>query len=85
MIEAMACGTPVVAWNAGSVPEIIEEGRTGFIVDSIARGAAALSRCRQIDRAACAARCRERFSARRMTQAYLSLYRRLERLGRRAA
>nr|WP_246689767.1 glycosyltransferase family 4 protein [Methylobacterium sp. WL116] len=77
MIEAMACGTPVVAWNRGSVPEIVEDGVTGFIVSSEAEAVAALGRIEQIDRAQVRARFEARFTAERMAADYLALYRRL--------
>ena len=77
MIEAMACGTPVVAWPHGAVPEVLADGKTGFIVDSIADAAAAVERCRDLDRAACRRRFEERFSARRMARDYAAVYRRL--------
>ena len=53
MIEAMACGTPVVAWQRGAVPEVMEEGRTGFVVDSIDEAVAAVARAAELDRATC--------------------------------
>ena len=77
MIEAMACGTPVVAWDRGSVPEIVEDGVTGFIVSTEAEAVAALARIRQLDRATIRRRFEERFTAERMARDYLSLYRRL--------
>ncbi|AWV19070.1 glycosyl transferase family 1 [Methylobacterium sp. XJLW] len=77
MIEAMACGTPVVAWNRGSVPEIVEDGVTGFIVSSEAEAVAALARIGQLDRAAIRRRFEERFTAERMARDYLALYYRL--------
>jgi len=77
MIEAMACGTPVVAWNRGSVPEIVEDGVTGFVVSSEDEAAAALARIGQLDRAMIRARFEERFTAERMARDYLALYRRL--------
>ena len=77
MIEAMACGTPVVAWNRGSVPEIVEDGVTGFIVASEAEAVAALARIGQLDRARIRRRFEERFTAERMARDYLALYHRL--------
>ena len=77
MIEAMACGTPVVAWNQGSVPEIVEEGVTGFVVASESEAVAALGRIGQLDRARIRARFEARFTAERMAADYLALYRRL--------
>jgi glycosyltransferase involved in cell wall biosynthesis len=80
MIEAMACGTPVIAWNRGSVPEIVEDGVTGFVVNSEAEAVAALGRVGAIDRRGVRRRFEERFTSDRMAADYLALYRRL--LGR---
>jgi glycosyltransferase involved in cell wall biosynthesis len=77
MIEAMACGTPVVAWNRGSVPEIVEDGVTGFIVASEADAVAALARIGELDRTRIRRRFEARFTAERMAADYLALYRRL--------
>ncbi|TXM71597.1 glycosyltransferase family 4 protein [Methylobacterium sp. WL69] len=77
MIEAMACGTPVVAWNRGSVPEIVEDGVTGFIVSSEAEAVDALGRIGRLDRAHIRRRFEARFTAERMAADYLALYRRL--------
>ena len=77
MIEAMACGTPVIAYPCGSVPEIMEDGVTGFVVPDAESAVRAVQRIPEIDRAACRQRCEERFSASRMTSDYLSIYERL--------
>ena len=77
MIEAMACGTPVIAWNRGSVPEIVEHGVTGFIVEDEAEAVTALAQLGNLDRAAIRARFEERFTAARMANDYVALYRRL--------
>jgi len=79
MIEAMSCGTPVIAWPHGSVPEVVEDGRTGFVVDSIEAAVAALERVARLDRNLVRERFEERFSAARMAQDYLSVYRALAR------
>ena len=79
MLEAMSCGTPVVAWPHGSVPEVVEDGRTGFLVESIDAAVEALGRIAQLDRAGVRSRFEERFSAERMAQDYLSVYRALAR------
>ena len=79
MIEAMSCGTPVVAWRNGSVPEIVEDGVTGFIVGSIEEALAALERAAHLDRGRVRRRFEERFSAERMARDYLSIYRTLAR------
>jgi glycosyltransferase involved in cell wall biosynthesis len=77
MIEAMACGTPVIAFNRGSVPEIIEDGLTGFIVEDINGAIGAVDRLGQLSRKRIRRRFEERFTARRMAQDYLSVYRSL--------
>jgi glycosyltransferase involved in cell wall biosynthesis len=77
MIEAMACGTPVIAWNRGSVPEIIDHGVTGFIVDSEEEALAALRNIGQIDRRTVRTVFERRFAARTMASAYVDLYARL--------
>ena len=82
MIEAMSCGTPVVAWANGSVPELVDEGVTGFVVDSFDAALAALDKARRLDRQRVRERFEERFSAARMARDYLSVYR---ALGRRRA
>jgi glycosyltransferase involved in cell wall biosynthesis len=79
MIEAMSCGTPVIAWRNGSVPEVIEDGRTGIIVDSVEQAVAAIARVARMDRLAVRERFEERFSAARMAQDYLAVYRALAR------
>jgi glycosyltransferase involved in cell wall biosynthesis len=79
MIEAMSCGTPVVAWRNGSVPEIVEEGRTGLIVESVDQAVAALGKAARLDRLGVRDRFEERFSAARMAQDYLAVYRALAR------
>src|SRR6202167_5252320 len=77
MIEAMACGTPVIAFNRGSVPEIIEDGLTGYIVEDINGAIGAVDRLGQLSRDRIRRRFEERFTARRMAQDYLSAYRSL--------
>jgi glycosyltransferase involved in cell wall biosynthesis len=79
LIEALATGTPVIAFGRGSVPEIIEDGLTGFIVDDIATAVAAVPWAKQLDRGAIRRRFEERFTADRMAHDYLSLYRRILR------
>ena len=74
MIEAMACGTPVVAFRRGSVPEVIDEGVTGFIVDNDEQAVAAIKRIGELDRRRVRARFEERFTAKRMADDYLRLY-----------
>jgi glycosyltransferase involved in cell wall biosynthesis len=77
MIEAMACGTPVIAWPRGSVPEVMENGVTGFVVNSIPAAVAALSKVDGLDRRRCREIFEERFSASRMVQDYVQIYQRL--------
>ena len=77
MIEAMACGTPVIAFNRGSVPEIIEHGITGWIVEDEAEAVAAIRQVADLSRAEVRRRFERRFSAERMAEDYLALYRRL--------
>lgn len=76
-IEAMACGTPVLAWNCGSVPEIIEEGRSGFIVDSMEAAIDAAKKITSLDRPLVRQCFEERFTATRMAEQYLELYAKL--------
>lgn len=75
MIEAMACGAPVVAYNRGSVPEIVEPGVTGCIVEDETSAIAALHEIGALSRRAIRQRFEERFTARRMAEDYLDLYR----------
>jgi glycosyltransferase involved in cell wall biosynthesis len=77
MIEAMACGTPVIAYACGSVPEVVEDGLTGFIVKNHAEAVAAVGRLPQLDRPAIRRRFETRFSATAMARRYIELYGRL--------
>ena len=77
MIEAMACGTPVIAFRHGSVPEVIDPGCTGFIVETIDEAVEAARRIDSLDRRACRQRFEERFTAARMAGNYLRVYGRL--------
>ena len=79
MIESMACGTPVLAWNCGSVPEIIDEGVTGFIVDSEEQALAAIQRAAELDRSRIRRVFEQRFTARAMAQAYVQVYEQVKR------
>ncbi len=88
MIEAMACGTPVLAFRRGSVPEIVDDGVTGRIVDTVEEAILALPEVLSLDRRAVRRRFEERFSATRMAKDYLRIYRSLlrqERAERREA
>ena len=77
MIEAMACGTPVIAFRCGSVPEIIEHGRSGFIVDSEDQAVEAVGQLRHLERARVRGAFDARFTAGRMAADYAALYHRL--------
>jgi glycosyltransferase involved in cell wall biosynthesis len=77
MIEAMACGTPVIAYNRGSVPEVIDEGLTGYIVEDEAGAIGAVDRLTHLSRARIRQQFEERFTARRMALDYLAVYRSL--------
>jgi glycosyltransferase involved in cell wall biosynthesis len=77
VVEAMACGTPVIAFNRGSMRELIDDGVTGFLVDDVEGAVRAVARLGEIDRAACRAAVAARFSVEHMTQRYLALYRAL--------
>ncbi len=74
MIEAMACGTPVIAFNRGSVPEVVEDGVTGFIVEDETSAISAVRRLSQLSRSRIRQRFEERFTARRMAHDYLDVY-----------
>jgi glycosyltransferase involved in cell wall biosynthesis len=74
MIEAMACGTPVVAWRRGSVSEVLEDGVTGFLVESVDDAIAATRRAAALPRAQCRAVFEKRFTAERMARDYVSVY-----------
>ena len=74
MIEAMACGTPVIAWNCGAIPEVIDDGITGFIVNSEDEALAAIERITAIERRGIRAVFEQRFTATMMARAYLNVY-----------
>jgi glycosyltransferase involved in cell wall biosynthesis len=75
VVEALACGTPVIACNRGSMPELIDDGVTGFLVNNVDEAVDAISRVGEIDRAVCRAAVSERFTVDRMADRYLDLYR----------
>ena len=77
MIEAMACGTPVIGYRSGSVPEVITDGLTGFVVDDMEGAFEAVMRLGEIDRAGCRAEFERRFTVERMAHDYLEIYERL--------
>jgi glycosyltransferase involved in cell wall biosynthesis len=74
VIEAMACGTPVIAFSLGSMPELIRDGREGFLVHDTAEAVAALKRIPELDRAECRRRVEEHFTSDRMVDDYLRVY-----------
>ncbi|MBV9511887.1 MAG: glycosyltransferase, partial [Caulobacteraceae bacterium] len=77
MIEAMACGTPVVAWRCGSAPEVVDEGLTGLLVTNEAEACAAVTAAMRLDRAAVRKRFEFRFSSAAMARRYVSCYQEL--------
>lgn len=79
MIEAMACGTPVIAWNCGSVPEVLEDGVTGFIVNDEEEALAVLERVARLDRHAVRRSFERRFTSAAMARRYVDVYRGLSR------
>ena len=79
--QAMACGTPVIAFNRGSVPEVIDDGATGFIVEDEKGAIGAVDRLSQLSRKRIRSQFEQRFTARRMAQEYLAVYRNLAERG----
>lgn len=77
VVEAMACGTPVIAYRRGSMPEVVDEGVTGFLAHDVATAAVAVEQAAGLDRTAVAARAAERFGADRMVDDYVRVYERL--------
>lgn len=77
MIEALACGTPVIAWPHGSVPEVIDDGYTGFICRNVSEAVQAVAQVGGLSRVHCRRVFEERFTARRMAQDYLRIYQRV--------
>jgi glycosyltransferase involved in cell wall biosynthesis len=74
MIEAMACGTPVIAFRRGSVPEVIDDGVSGFIVENEDEAVAAIKRIGELDRRRVRAAFEQRFTAKRMAEDYIGHY-----------
>jgi glycosyltransferase involved in cell wall biosynthesis len=77
LIEALACGTPVLAYRRGSIPEIIEDGVTGFVCEGIDEMTAAVQRIPEIDRGRCRSSFEQRFTVERMAHDYVRLYERV--------
>ena len=77
MIESMACGTPVIAWQHGSVAEVLEHGVTGFLCDDIGAAVRAVGRLDRLSRQVCREAFERRFTSDRMAQDYLAIYERL--------
>lgn len=75
VVESLASGTPVIAWNRGAMPELIDHGSTGFLVSSVEEAAEAVHGLDRIDRAACRAEARSRFGAATMATGYVAAYR----------
>ena len=82
MIEALACSTPVIAYRRGSVPEVLEDGVTGWIMEGLEEAVQAVERVPMLSRPRCRQVFEERFSASRMTRDDLRLYRRVVRAGK---
>ena len=74
VIEAMACGTPVIAFDRGSMPELIENGKSGFLVNNVGEAIEAVARTKEIDRAYCRRRVERHFTADRMIDEYIQVY-----------
>jgi glycosyltransferase involved in cell wall biosynthesis len=85
VIEAMACGTPVIAWRRGSVPEIVDHGVTGFIVENETQAIESISALDRLDRQNIRRVFEQRFSARRMAQEYLHCFENVARTAERSA
>ncbi len=77
VVEAMACGTPVIAFNRGSMPELIKDGQTGFLVDSLDEAGAALARFDRIDRRDCRRHVEENFTTDLMVDRYIEVYKKI--------
>jgi len=78
MIEAMACGTPTIVWRRGSAPEVVDDGLTGFIVDSVEEAVQAVGKAERLDRRMIRSAFERRFSARRMAEDYVRVYETLQ-------
>jgi glycosyltransferase involved in cell wall biosynthesis len=74
VIESMACGTPVIAFNKGSMPELIENGKNGFLVNTVKEARDAVARINDIERASCRRRVEQHFTADHMVEKYIQVY-----------
>ena len=74
IVESMACGTPVIAFDRGSMPELIENGQNGFLVSNVNEAVEAVARIKAIDRAACRRHVERRFTVERMIDEYIDVY-----------
>jgi glycosyltransferase involved in cell wall biosynthesis len=74
VIEALACGTPIVAFGAGAIPELLEDGVTGYVVHNLEDAVATAGRVHLLDRRACRASFERRFSSARMAKNYVAVY-----------
>ena len=81
MVESMACGTPVIAFARGSIPEIVRHGETGYVVEDIEGAINAVATVREIDRSICRADVEKRFTSTRMAHDYFSVYKEILNLG----
>ncbi|HBQ25870.1 MAG TPA: glycosyl transferase, partial [Syntrophomonas sp.] len=77
VVESMACGTPVIAFRRGSMPEVINDGHTGFLVNNIDEACKKLNLIRELDRKECYRWVKERFSQERMVDDYIALYKQI--------
>ena len=77
VVEMIACGTPVVAYSRGSIPEVVDEGVTGYLATDVVSAVATVGRAVRLDRAGVRARAEQRFGVDRMAEDYLRVYRRV--------
>jgi glycosyltransferase involved in cell wall biosynthesis len=80
LVEAMACGTPVIAFERGSIPEIVKHAETGYIVEDVEHAVEAVAAVRSLDRSACRRDVEQRFSHARMARDYVRVYQEILKL-----